>query len=103
MDKKEKIIINYDEYTTSIPDTEKEKLNKYEKENIKEIKAVIPGVILKVNVKKGSEVKKGDILFILEAMKMRNRIYAEFDGTIKEVSIKEGDRVAKGTLLLSFE
>ena len=94
MDKKDKIIINYDEYTTPIPDTERDKLNSFERDNIKEVKAIIPGLILKINVKEGSEVKKGDVLLILEAMKMRNRIYADFDGIIKSIAVKEGERVA---------
>jgi glutaconyl-CoA decarboxylase len=49
------------------------------------VRAPIPGKILKVCVKPGDSVKKGDILLILEAMKMENEIFAPISGVVKEV------------------
>jgi len=63
----------------------------------------IPGKIIDVMVKPGQEVKKNDELFILEAMKMENRIFAPRDGVIKEVLVKKGDILSIGNKLLTFE
>jgi len=69
---------------------------------ISEIKAPMPGMVLKVLVTEGTEVKKGDNLFILEAMKMENIIKSPADVTVKTVKIKPGDKVEKGQVLLQF-
>ena len=63
------------------------------------ITSPMPGTILSVNVQNGSVVKKGDILFILEAMKMENEIMAPCDGTVAAVSVTKGAAVESGTLL----
>jgi biotin carboxyl carrier protein len=69
---------------------------------VSEVKAPMPGLVLKLMVSEGSEVKKGDNLFILEAMKMENIIKAIADVTVKTVKIKPGDKVEKGQVLLLF-
>jgi len=69
---------------------------------ISEIKAPMPGMVLKVFVNEGTEVKKGDSLFILEAMKMENIIKSPADVIVKKVKIKPGDKVKKGQVLLMF-
>ncbi|WP_367565716.1 biotin/lipoyl-containing protein [Lacrimispora sp.] len=62
----------------------------------------MPGTILKVNVAAGQAVKSGDVLMILEAMKMENEIMAPKDGTIVSVSVQAGSSVENGTLLCSI-
>jgi biotin carboxyl carrier protein len=69
---------------------------------ISEVKAPMPGLVLKVFVNEGSEVKKGDNLFILEAMKMENIIKSPADVTVKSIKIKPGDKVEKGQVLIGF-
>ena len=63
------------------------------------VSAPMPGTILDVRVSNGASVKKGDILFILEAMKMENEIMAPCDGTIASVSVTKGAAVDSGALL----
>jgi len=65
--------------------------------------APLPGTILKINIKSGDEVKKGQILLIMEAMKMENNILAEIDGLVKNVKVNEGDNVLEGDVLIEFE
>lgn len=67
------------------------------------ITAPMPGLILEINVKSGQEVKKGDALLVLEAMKMENVILAPNDGKIKSIIIKKGDAVDKKQLLIEME
>ncbi len=63
------------------------------------VAAPMPGTILSVNVSNGQAVKKGDVLFILEAMKMENEIMAPCDGTVASVSAAKGAAVDTGALL----
>ncbi|MDB5005943.1 MAG: gcdC [Mucilaginibacter sp.] len=69
---------------------------------VSEIKAPMPGMVLKVFVTEGMEIKKGDNLFVLEAMKMENIIKAPADVIVKTVKIKPGDKVEKGQVLMMF-
>ncbi len=71
--------------------------------SLKTIKAPLPGNIFKINISEGDSVKKGDVLLIMEAMKMENNILAEHDGTIKSLKVKEGDAVLQNDILLEIE
>ncbi|QJW46260.1 biotin/lipoyl-binding protein [bacterium BFN5] len=66
------------------------------------ISAPMPGKILAVNVKNGETVKRGDVLFILEAMKMQNEIMAPHDGNISNINVSIGQSVATGDQLAAF-
>lgn len=70
---------------------------------INAIKAPMPGLILEINVSVGQEVKEGDNLLILEAMKMENSFASPRDGVIKSIAVAKGDAVDKGQLLIEFE
>ena len=65
-----------------------------------QVKAPMPGTILDVKVSQGASVKKGDILAILEAMKMENEILAPQDGTVAQVSVAKGASVNSGDVLV---
>jgi len=89
-------------YATILTDKFKSR-KKFQEPNPKKILAFIPGKIKKVYVKKKSKVKEGDILLVLEAMKMNNVIFSPMKGTIKEVYITAGLSVSKGALLIEFK
>lgn len=66
------------------------------------VTAPMPGTILAVNVSNGAAVKKGDVLMVLEAMKMENEILAPNDGTVSSVNVAQGATVESGTVLCSL-
>ena len=66
------------------------------------ITAPMPGTILKVNVSNGDTVKKGQVLLILEAMKMENEIVAPMDGKITSVNVEKGKSVSVGDVMVSL-
>ena len=68
----------------------------------KKIFSVIPGTIVDVFVKPGQEVKKGETLLILEAMKMQNQIAMPFDGKIKKVHVKPDEIISKNYLMIDI-
>ncbi len=68
-----------------------------------EVKTSMTGKVTKVFVSEGDEVKKGDPLVILEAMKMENEFKAPKDGVVKAVKVKEGDVVNTGAVLVVIE
>ena len=66
------------------------------------VKALMPGNILDVKVAAGASVKAGDVLVILEAMKMENEIVAPQDGTVASINVNKGDTVNSGDVLVSM-
>ena len=64
------------------------------------VKAPMPGNILKVNVSVGQAVKEGEVLVVLEAMKMENEIMAPRAGTVAQVSVTKGSTVDTGATLV---
>ena len=78
------------------------KIKKTVSSGLKPIKAPLPGNIMKIFVKEGDEVKKGDKLLVYEAMKMENDLLADKDGVVKSIKIKEGDSVLQDDVLLEI-
>jgi biotin carboxyl carrier protein len=70
--------------------------------SLKEIKAPMPGLILDLKVAPGDVVKKGDVVLILEAMKMENSIKSPGDGVVKEVKVSLKQSVEKNQVLIQF-
>lgn len=67
------------------------------------ISCPMPGTVLAVNVTNGAQVKKGDVLFVLEAMKMENEIMAPKDGVVSGVSVAKGSSVETGAVLCTID
>lgn len=69
---------------------------------VNDIKAPMPGMVLNILVKEGDQVKKGDALLVLEAMKMENILKSPSDGIIKKIAATKGTAVEKNQLLIQF-
>jgi acetyl/propionyl-CoA carboxylase alpha subunit len=67
------------------------------------VRAPMPGLIVRVNVKVGDTVKAGQGLIVMEAMKMENELRATADGIVKSVDVTPGTAVEKGALLVALE
>lgn len=98
-------ILNIDgvEYHTTY--TKKYTLNKYSPPDLKkkEVKAFLPGQIVKIFAEKGKKIKAGSAILTFEAMKMINEIILDFDITVSEVMVREGDNVEKNQILVKFK
>ncbi len=66
------------------------------------VRAPIPGVVSQIKVSPGKSVKKGDVLLLLEAMKMQNEILAPHDAVVSEVAVAQGASVQTGDVLVRF-
>ncbi|RYG94898.1 MAG: biotin/lipoyl-binding protein, partial [Alphaproteobacteria bacterium] len=66
------------------------------------IQSPMPGLVVSVAVVPGQEVKTGETVAVIEAMKMQNILKAERDGVVKAVSVKAGDPVAADDVLVEF-
>lgn len=66
------------------------------------IKAPMPGLVLNILVGEGTDVKKGDALLVLEAMKMENILKSPADGIVKKIAVKKGMAVEKNQVLIEF-
>lgn len=67
------------------------------------IKSPLPGVILQIKVNVGDEVKRGQVLMVLEAMKMENNIPSDRDGKVVAINVSKGDSILEGTDLIVIE
>lgn len=68
----------------------------------KTVVSELPGTVTEVKVKNGDHVKKGDVLLVIEAMKMANDIVSEVDGTVQNVAVTAGQNVSQGDLLVDM-
>jgi biotin carboxyl carrier protein len=102
-DEKDMEIFSYEgtDYKTLLTDKFR-KHKPYQPEDLSKITAQIPGTMLKILVKEGQHINPSKCLFILEAMKMKNKVYASISGKIKKIHITEGQIVTKNQLLLEL-
>ena len=66
------------------------------------IKAPLPGTVTDIKVQVGQQVNVGDVVLVLEAMKMQNNIEAEYAGTVTSITVKPGETVMEGAVLLTI-
>jgi len=66
------------------------------------LKAPLPGTIIDVKVSVGQKVNVGDVVLVLEAMKMQNNIEAEYAGTVTSITVKNGDTVMEGSVMMTI-
>lgn len=85
------------------PKTQPEEKEVVVTEGAEVVEAPMPGTILSINVKEGDEVKAGDVLLILEAMKMENEILAPIDGKVTSIGTTKGASVNTGDKLVVIE
>ncbi len=95
------LIIDGDKYRTRY-NLKFENRKTWSNPNPKKITSSIPGTIIKIYASVGQEVKKGDPILLLEAMKMMNKILFPMDGKVKSIKVKEGVRVPKDYLMLEM-
>ncbi len=95
------LIIDSTNYKTTL-NKKYDKRESWSKPEKNKITSIIPGTVLKIYVKEGQCVKKGDDLLMLEAMKMHNLIRSPLEGIIKSIKLKEGEKIAKGRLIMEI-
>ena len=89
------------DFRTFIPEAKRNVSGLNTSENI--LRSAIPGTVMSVNVSIGQHVKRGDLLYVLDSMKMNNRICASIEGVVAKLFIKEGDSVSKNAPMVEFE
>lgn len=99
--------INNHDYSVEVKDRfdillEKLGMDQLAGTGVDDIKAPMPGLVLEVNIEVGQEVKKGDQVLILEAMKMENVIKSPGDGTVQAIKVNKGDAVEKGSVMVEM-
>jgi len=94
----------YQVQISDVVDQQIQKMNLKSKRSnqLKELRAPMPGLVRQVNINVGDQVDSGDSLFILEAMKMENLLKSPVNGVVSEIFVKPGESVEKNQILLSF-
>jgi biotin carboxyl carrier protein len=107
VDSDDQVVVNGESYSVSVTDESTQKLIKsgpvrsHKKELV--LKAVMPGLVIEVNVKEGDSVKSGDALLVIEAMKMQNEVKTPQDGLVKKILVQKGKTVNSGDTLIIIE
>jgi len=107
-EKKVTVKVNGTKYSTEVKDRLDDLLHsmgmdKASAPKMSEVKAPMPGLVLRVMVESGQQIKKGDALVVLEAMKMENILKSPADAVVKKVSVTKGDKVEKNQVMLVME
>lgn len=94
--------VEYRRYKTEL--TEKYKARKpWKPTDDSKIISFIPGTITELLVKEGDHINEGDQLLVLEAMKMKNKVFSDRPGTIRKVNISVGERVPKAKVMFELD
>lgn len=95
-------LIDGDKYRTLLTEKFKNR-KKWENPDERKIYSEIPGTVIKIHVEEGQEVKNGDLMLVLEAMKMKNKILFLSDGVVKKIHIHESEKIPKGKLMIELK
>lgn len=105
------VTVNGQTYSVEIPQTKYEaprpgaaapKAGAAQTGGPKTVVSELPGTVTEIKVKDGDRVKKGDVLLVIEAMKMANDIVSEVDGTVQKVAVAQGQNVSLGDILVEM-
>ena len=105
-----KVTVNGQTYQVEVPQTKAQgprvamapAAPEAQKGGTKNVNSELPGTVTKINIADGQHVKRGDVLLIIEAMKMANEIVSEVDGTVQRVAVTQGQSVNQGDLLVEM-
>jgi len=76
---------------------------KWEKPDLRKIYSEIPGTVIKVYVEEGQKVNEGDLMMVLEAMKMKNKILFTQNGVVKKIYVSENEKIPKNHLMMELK
>ncbi|HRW63912.1 MAG TPA: acetyl-CoA carboxylase biotin carboxyl carrier protein subunit [Bacteroidales bacterium] len=76
---------------------------KWEKPDLRKIYSQIPGTVIKVYVEEGQKVNEGDLMMVLEAMKMKNKILFTQDGVVNKIYVSENEKIPKNHLMIELK
>lgn len=96
----ETLVLENGEYKTVIPEKYKNRVSGRPGDVLT---SAIPGTVISVNVEVGQQVKCGDLLYVLDSMKMNNRICSPKYGIVKAIFVSAGDAVAKDAIMVEFD
>ena len=97
----DKFVVEFRKYTTELSQKFLER-KPYEPKDESKVRSFIPGTISKIYVKEGEHVDEGAPLMILEAMKMKNTVFAERSGMVLKINAVEGEKVPKAKVIFEF-
>lgn len=95
-------VVNSARYLT-LTTTKFDKRKKWQRSDPKEIRSIIPGSVIEIMTSPGQEVKEGEVILTLDAMKMYTKVEMPFDGVIKSINVAKGDRIPKDTVMITIE
>ena len=95
-------VVNSARYLT-LTTTKFDKRKKWQKADPKEVRSIIPGSVIEIFASPGQEIKEGEVLLTLEAMKMYTKVEMPFDGVIKSINVAKGDKIPKDTVMIMLE
>lgn len=96
------LVIDGGKYLTTFPEKYKNR-KLYTENNPNLVRAFLPGTIVEILTKPGKKVQEGEVLVILEAMKMRNSIVAPHDGKVKKIFVSLGQLVSKNFVMVEMD
>lgn len=96
------VCIDGDKYKTLYTEKYKKRVN-WEKPDPNKVYSEIPGTIIKIHVTVGQKVQEGDLMLVLEAMKMKNKLIFPISGTVKKIYVEENQKIPRQTLMIELK